>query len=65
MNINTLKYYLVEIPVTYDFSLHLRVCDHTPWFWRCVRTACGPFPLGSWLVCEVALMEIIVVYNAQ
>jgi hypothetical protein len=44
-------------------TLHLRVCDHTTWFWRCFGTAFGHFLLGShnshghgsWLVCEVAL----------
>jgi hypothetical protein len=34
-------------PVTYDFALHLRICDHTTWFWRCVGTAIGHFLLGS------------------
>jgi hypothetical protein len=29
--------------VTYDFTLHLRVRDHTTWFWRCVGTAFGHF----------------------
>ena len=46
-NKNSLKYHLVEGPVTYDFTLHLRVCDHTTWFWRCVGTAFGHFLLGS------------------
>jgi hypothetical protein len=27
--------------VTYNFTLHLRVGDHTTWFWRCVGTAFG------------------------
>ena len=34
-------------PVTYDFTLHLRACDHTTWLWRCVGTAFGHFLLGS------------------
>ena len=29
MNRNSLKYHLVEGPITYDFTLHLRVSDHT------------------------------------
>ena len=29
MNRNSLKYHLVEGPITYDFTLHLRICDHT------------------------------------
>jgi hypothetical protein len=32
---------------TYDFKLHLRICDHTTWYWRCVGTAFGHFLLGS------------------
>jgi hypothetical protein len=66
VNRNSLKSHLVEGPVTYDFTLHLRVCDHTTtwWCWRCVGTmAFGHFSCGlsqshghgSWLVCEVAL----------
>jgi hypothetical protein len=39
--------HLVEGPVTYVFILHLRVCDHTTWFWRCVGTTFGHFLLGS------------------
>jgi hypothetical protein len=27
--------------------LHLRIRDHTTWFWRCVGTAFGHFLLGS------------------
>ena len=54
--------HLVEGPVTYDFTLHLRVHDHTTWFRRCLGTTFGHFLLGShnfmvtgsWLVCEVA-----------
>ena len=32
MNRNLLKYHLVEGPVTYGFTLHLRIRDHTTWF---------------------------------
>jgi hypothetical protein len=45
-NRNLLKLHLVEGPITYDFTLHLRVRDHTTWFWRCPGTAFGHFPLG-------------------
>jgi hypothetical protein len=40
---------LVEGPVTYDFTLHLRVRDHTAWFWRWVFLwwCLGTFLLGS------------------
>ena len=50
--------------VTYDFTLHLRIHDHTTWFWWCVGTAFGytlSFGLSqfhghsSWLSCEVTL----------
>ena len=64
MNRNSLKWQLVEGPVTYDFTLHLRPCDHTPWFWRCVGTAFGHFLIsshnfmGSWPVWEVALNRV-------
>jgi hypothetical protein len=34
-------------PSTYDFTLHLRVPDHTTWLWRCLGTAFGHFLLGS------------------
>ena len=37
----------VEDLVTYDFTLHLRIHDHTTWFWRCVGTAFGHFLLSS------------------
>ena len=61
MNRNSSKQQLVEGPSTYDFTLHLRVRDHTPWFWRCVgTTAFGHFLFRaltiswSWLLaCEV------------
>ena len=34
-------------PVTYGFTLHLRVHDHTTRVWRCVGTAFGHFLVGS------------------
>ena len=63
MNVISLKWHLVEGPGAYDFTLHLRIHDHTTLFWRCVGTAFGHFHQalsqfhghGSWLVCEVAL----------
>jgi hypothetical protein len=36
MDRNSWKKHLVENPVTYGFTLHLRVRDHTTWFWRYV-----------------------------
>ena len=62
LNRNSLNKHLVEDLVTYDFTLHSRVRDDTPWFWRCLGTAFGHFHLGSnilWSrllarVCEVA-----------
>jgi hypothetical protein len=47
VNRNSLKWHLVEDPVTYDFTLQLRVYDHTTYFWRCVGTAFQDFLLGS------------------
>jgi hypothetical protein len=47
MSRKSLKYHLVEGPITYGFTLHLRIRDHTTWFWRCVGTAFGHFLLGS------------------
>jgi hypothetical protein len=47
MNRHSLKSHMVEGPVTYGFTLYLRTCDHTIWFWRCVGTAFGHFLLGS------------------
>ena len=52
---------MVEGPVTYDFTLHFRIHDHTTWFWRCLGTAFGTLSFGlsqshghgSWLVCKV------------
>ena len=46
MNANSLKQHSVESPITYDFTLHLRVRDHTTWFRRCLGTAFGHFLLG-------------------
>jgi hypothetical protein len=48
----------------YDFTLRLKVHDHTTRFWRCVGTA---FSFGlsqfhghnSWLMCEVALSDLL------
>ena len=37
----------LRAPVTYDFTLNLRVHDHTTWFWRCVGTSFRHFLLGS------------------
>ena len=35
-------------PVAYDFTQHLKVRDHTTWFWRCVGMTFGhQFLLGS------------------
>ena len=47
MNRNSLKLHVVEGSVKCDFTLDLRVRDHTTRFWRCVRTAFGHFFLGS------------------
>ena len=32
---------------TYGFTIHLRVHDHTTWFWRCLGMVFGHFLLGS------------------
>ena len=47
MNRNSLKSQLVEGPVTYGFTLHSRIRDHTTWFQRCVGTVFGHCLLGS------------------
>ena len=39
----------------YDFTLHLRICDHTTWFWRCLGTAFRHFLLGSHYLMVTAL----------
>ena len=46
MNRYSLKQNLVEDLVTYNFTLHLRVRDHTTWFWRCLGTTFGHFLMG-------------------
>ena len=43
INKNQLKQPLAEGPVTYGFTLHLRVHDHTTRVWRCFGTAFGHF----------------------
>ena len=55
MNRQSLKKQLVEGPVTYGFTLNLRVCDHTTRFWRCAGMAFGHFLLGSHNVMVMAL----------
>ena len=55
MNKKSLEEHVIEDPVTYGFTLHLRVHDHTTWFWRCVGTAFGHFLLGSHNVMVTAL----------
>ena len=50
-------------PVTYDFTLHLKIRDHTTWFWGCVGTTPWTLSFGLsqfhghsfWLVCESGL----------
>jgi len=34
LNRNSLNSPLVEVPVTYAFTLQLTACDHTTWFWK-------------------------------
>ena len=46
---------ILEGPGTYDFTLHLRIRDHTTWFWRCLGTASWHFLLGSHNVMVTAL----------
>ena len=43
--------------VKYGFTLHLRVRDHTNWFWKCVGTAFGHFLVGhhNFMVTAVGL----------
>ena len=55
MNRTSLKYYLVEVAFTYDFTLHLRIHDHTTWFCRCVGTTFGHFLFGSYNFMVTAL----------
>ena len=61
MNKNSLKEHLVEKLVTYDFTLHLRICNHTTRFEGVLRRPLDTFfglsqlhGHGTWLVCEVA-----------
>jgi hypothetical protein len=45
---NFIEIALVEGPVIYEFTLHVRIYDpSTWWFWRCIGTAFGHFLLGS------------------
>ena len=58
--------HLVEGLVTYDFTLHLRIRDHTTW--RCVGTALGHFLLGSHNFTVTALgscVEVALIYICQ
>src|ERR1700737_1628746 len=55
MNRNSLKYHLVEGPITYDFALHLRIRDHITWFWKCLGIAFGHFLLGTHNIMVMAL----------
>jgi len=55
--------YLIEGPITYDFTLHLRVHDHTYMILEVSWDGLGTLSFGlsqfhgygSWLMCEVAL----------
>ena len=47
MNRNSSEKHLAEGPITYGFTLHLRVREQTTWSGRCVRTALGHFLLGT------------------
>ena len=47
MNRNLFKKSCGWGPVTYGFTIHLRVHDHTTWFWRCHGTTFGHFLLSS------------------
>ena len=65
----------LRAPLHMAFTLHLRVHNHTTWFWRCLGTAFGHFLLGSpnfmvmahgsWLVCEVALNIVFSVTHSM
>ena len=65
INWNSLKWHLVEGLVTYDFTLHLRVCDHTTWFWGCLGTTFGHFLLGSHNFMVIALGSCVKVALIQ
>ena len=41
------EYKSIQIAFGSGFTLHLRVHDHTTWFWRCLGTAFGHFLLDS------------------
>jgi hypothetical protein len=69
MNRHSLKWHLIESPVTRDFTLHSRARDHNTRFWKCLLMAFGHssfWGLSShnvmvtalWLVCEVVLREL-------
>jgi hypothetical protein len=64
VNRNSLKHHLVEGPVTYDFTLHLRVRDHKYYMilevrwdnlWTLSFVLSQFHGHGFWLVCKVAL----------
>ena len=49
---------LVEGSVVDDLTLHLRACDHTTWFWKCVGTAfghLGPLHTQHWRPMTIAI----------
>ena len=60
MNRKSLKWHMVEGPVTHDFTLHLRIRGHTTWCWRVCWDGLWTLSFGlshfhghgSWLVCE-------------
>ena len=71
MNKNSLIQHLVEHPVPDDFTLHLRVRDHTSYAsWVVLWDGLWTLSLGlsqfhghsSWLVCEVALSLRLLIY---
>ena len=37
----------LRVRLHYDFTLHLSICDHVTWIWRCVGMAFGQCLLGS------------------
>ena len=63
MNRNSLKWHLVEGPITYDFTLHSRVCDHTTYM--ILEVPLDTFGFSqfhghyAWLMCEVALSHYL------
>ena len=59
---------LVKGPVTYDFTVHLRVRDHTTWFWRCVGTSVFLVCLVNatflmWWVCHKKVVQLYHYYS--